>query len=271
VGVTLAMREPSREGPAPASGLLGPFRQTLSTGGWIISHPLVLVVILAGVLCDQPIRQLLVVSSEIYRQIEIPEPAFGFVAAGSAAVSLLAAGPIRRLAMRTNAWQNFLVLIAVTLIGLVGTGCFVPWWGALFAMLLSLVISMVVFLQSHYLNQIVGSDRRATVLSFRGLAVNVSYGLMSLAFAGAVATAAANPRRSKPGHAEASMTKAPADACFATSVSASQRSATVPAAPRWSARSTHSSRPSRGSSACVIRDSPAALVSPRPATFDRSK
>ena len=187
VGVTLAMREPPREGPAPASGLLGPFRQTLSTGGWIISHPLVLVVIVAGVLCDQPIRQLLVVSSEIYRQIEIPEPAFGFVAAGSAAVSLLAAGPIRRLAMRTDAWQNFLVLIAVTLIGLVGTGCFVPWWGALFAMLLSLVIGMVVFLQSYYLNQIVGSDRRATVLSFRGLAVNVSYGLMSLAFAGAVA------------------------------------------------------------------------------------
>jgi MFS family permease len=187
VGVTLAMREPPREGPAPARGLLAPFRQTISTGGWIISHPLVLVVIVAGVLCDQPIRQLLVVSSEIYRQIEIPEPAFGFVGAGSAAVSLLAAGPIRRLAMQTNAWRNFLVLIAVTLIGLIGTGCFVPWWGVLFAMLLSLVIRMVVFLQSHYLNQLVGSDRRATVLSFRGLAVNVSYGLMSLAFAGAVA------------------------------------------------------------------------------------
>ena len=156
VGVTLAMREPPREGPAPACGLLGPFRQTISTGRWIISHPLVLVVIVAGVLCDQPIRQLLVVSSEIYRQIEIPVPAFGFVGAESAAVSLLAAGPIRRLAMRTDAWKNFLVLIAVTLIGLVGTGRFVPWWGAVFALLLSLVISMVVFLQSHYLNQIVG-------------------------------------------------------------------------------------------------------------------
>ncbi|MEX0688475.1 MAG: hypothetical protein WD072_07400 [Pirellulales bacterium] len=187
VGVTLAMREPPREGPAAACGLLGPFRQTISTAGWIISHPLVLVVIVAGVLCDQPIRQLLVVSSEIYRQIEIPVPAFGFVGAGSATLSLLAAGPIRRLAMRTDAWKNFLVLIAVTLIGLVGTGCFVPWWGAVFTMLLSLVISMVSFLQSHYLNQIVRSDRRATVLSFRGLAVNVSYGLMSLAFAGAVA------------------------------------------------------------------------------------
>jgi MFS family permease len=187
VGVTLAMREPQREGPAPARGLLAPFRQTISTGRWILAHPLVLVVIVAGVLCDQPIRQLLVVSSEIYRQIEIPEPAFGFVGAGSAALSLLAAGPIRRLAMRTDAWRNFLVLVAVTLIGLVGTACFVPWWGVAFAMLLSLTMRMVVFLQSHYLNQLVGSDQRATVLSFRGLAVNVSYGLMSLAFAGAVA------------------------------------------------------------------------------------
>ena len=187
VGVTLAMREPQREGPAPARGLLAPFRQTISTGRWILAHPLVLVVIVAGVLCDQPIRQLLVVSSEIYRQIEIPEPVFGFVGAGSAALSLLAAGPIRRLAMRTDAWRNFLVLVAVTLIGLVGTACFVPWWGVAFAMLLSLTMRMVVFLQSHYLNQLVGSDQRATVLSFRGLAVNVSYGLMSLAFAGAVA------------------------------------------------------------------------------------
>jgi hypothetical protein len=46
-------------------------------------------------------------------------------------------------------------------------------------------------LQSHYLNQLVGSDRRATVLSFRGLAINISYGLMSLVFSAAVAAAEA--------------------------------------------------------------------------------
>lgn len=45
---------------------------------------------------------------------------------------------------------------------------------------------LLMFLQSHYLNQLVDSKRRATVLSFRGLAVNVSYGLMSVAFACAV-------------------------------------------------------------------------------------
>ncbi len=187
VGVTLAMREPARDPADSPPGLLAPFRETLATGAWILGHPLVLVVIVAGVLCDQPIRQLLVVSSEIYRLIDIPEPAFGLVGAGSAALSLLAAGPIRRLAMRASPGRNFLVLATVTLVGLAGTACFVPWWGVIFAMLLSLTMRMVVFLQSHYLNQLVGSDRRATVLSFRGLAVNVSYGLMSLAFAAAVA------------------------------------------------------------------------------------
>jgi hypothetical protein len=44
----------------------------------------------------------------------------------------------------------------------------------------------LMFLQSHYLNQLVDSKHRATVLSFRGLAVNVSYGFMSIAFALAV-------------------------------------------------------------------------------------
>jgi MFS family permease len=187
VGVTLAMREPAREPTATPPGLLAPFRETLATGAWILAQPAVLIVIVGGVLCDQPIRQLLVVSSEIYRLIDIPEPAFGLVGAGSAALSLLAAGPIRRLAMRASPRRNFFVLVAVTLMGLAGTACFVPWWGVVFAMLLSLTMRMVVFLQSHYLNQLVNSERRATVLSFRGLAVNVSYGLMSLAFAAAVA------------------------------------------------------------------------------------
>lgn len=187
VAVTLGMREPPREGRHVATGLMAPFRQTVSTGWWILGHPLVLVVILAGVLVDQPVRQLLVVSSEVYRQIAIPEPLFGFVAAGSAILSLVAAAPLRRLAMQTSSRRNFVVIAIVTLAGLIGTALFVPWWGVVFAMLLSLTMRMLMFLQSHYLNQLVSSDRRATVLSFRGLAINVSYGLMSLAFAAAVA------------------------------------------------------------------------------------
>jgi len=188
VGVALAMREPARGHPGrgAAVGLLAPFLQTAATVRWVVGHPLILVVILAGVLIDQPIRQVLVVSSEIYRQIGIPERWFGLIAAGSAAIGLFTAAPMRRLALEHTPRCNALVIAAVTLLGLCGVAAFVPWWGVVFVMVLSTTLRMVVFLQSHYLNQLVDSDRRATVLSVRGLAVNVAYGLTSLAFAAAV-------------------------------------------------------------------------------------
>jgi MFS family permease len=187
VGVALAMREPHRTTAAVPAELLAPFRQTFATGGWILAQPLVLVVILAGVLLDQPIRQVLVVSSEIYRQIGVPERFFGFISASSAILGLLTATPMRRLAVARSPRFNFAVLAVVTLVGLAGTTALVPWWSLAFYMLLTVALRMVMFLQSHYLNRLVDSGRRATVLSFRGLAVNVGYGLMSLGFAAAVA------------------------------------------------------------------------------------
>lgn len=195
VGVALAMREPPRDRSAAptaatcqgAAGLAAPFRLTLATGRWILTQPLVLVVIAAGVLLDQPIRQVLVVSSEIYRQIGVPERFFGFVSAGSAILGLLTATPMRRLALGRSPRFNVAVLAAVTFVGLAGTVALIPVWSLAFYMLLSVALRLVVFLQSHYLNQLVDSAQRATVLSFRGLAVNVGYGLMSLGFAAAVA------------------------------------------------------------------------------------
>jgi hypothetical protein len=144
------------------------------------------VVIAAGVLFDQPIRQLLVVSSQLYARIAIPELFFGVISAGTAVIGLFAAAPMRRLATLQSPRANFWLLVAVVTIGLAGTALLIPWWGVGFFMLLSLSMRLLMFLQSHYLNQLVDSSHRATVLSFRGLAVNVSYGLMSLAFAGAV-------------------------------------------------------------------------------------
>lgn len=195
IGVTLRMREPPAERPAAAVGLLEPFRQTLRTGGWILANPAVLVVIAAGVLFDQPIRQLLVVSSQLYTRIEIPELFFGVISGGTAVIGLLAAAPMRRLATIRSPRTNFWLLMAVVTLGLAGTALLIPWWGVGFFMLLSLSMRLLMFLQSHYLNQLVDSRHRATVLSFRGLAVNVSYGLMSIAFAAAVtAVERADPR-----------------------------------------------------------------------------
>lgn len=44
------------------------------------------------------------------------------------------------------------------------------------------MMSLVAFLQSHYLNEHVDSDKRATVLSLRGLALNLGLGAVSLLY-----------------------------------------------------------------------------------------
>jgi MFS family permease len=186
LAAAVAMREPPHSSPSHADPL-ATFRQTAATGRWIVARPLVLLVIVAGVLIDMPIRQVLVVSSELYEQIGIPPPAFGLVSAAAALLGLALAGPLRRLALDASASRNGLLLAAVTLVGLAGTAAFVPVVGVVFVILLSTAMRMVTFLQSHYLNQLVDSGRRATVLSFRGLAVNVGYGAGCVVFAAATA------------------------------------------------------------------------------------
>ena len=37
---------------------------------------------------------------------------------------------------------------------------------------------------SHYLNEAIDSDKRATILSFKGLSLNLGYGTIGLAYAG---------------------------------------------------------------------------------------
>ena len=184
--VTLSMQELSPDHSGGSVGIIDPFKQTLQTGYWILANPLVLIVIAAGVLFDQPIRQLLVVSSQLYARIEIPVLYFGIISAGTAVIGLLAATPMRRLATSQSPRANFVLLFCAVTFGLFGTALLIPWWGVGYFMLLSLSMRLLMFLQSHYLNQLVDSKHRATVLSFRGLAVNVSYGLMSIAFAVAV-------------------------------------------------------------------------------------
>jgi len=52
---------------------------------------------------------------------------------------------------------------------------------------LGLVMPMTGYFLSNYLNAWTSSELRATVLSFRGMAINVGYGLFGLGFAGVTA------------------------------------------------------------------------------------
>jgi len=64
-------------------------------------------------------------------------------------------------------------------------GVAVRWnhWGVIFMLPLGGAFMALGFMVSYYLNAIVDSKHRATVLSFKGVAFNLGYGFISLVFA----------------------------------------------------------------------------------------
>ena len=75
------------------------------------------------------------------------------------------------------------MLAVVTLTALAGLALRWRWWGVVFTFMLGASFVAIGFILSYYLNALVESSRRATVLSFKGLAFNLGYGLVSLLFA----------------------------------------------------------------------------------------
>lgn len=159
------------------------FTQVLGTGRWILSVPFVLLVILAGLALDSVGRQFALLASEYFRQISIPTVFLGPISAVTALLGIVSAKVSRIMAERCRPTTNFLILIAFLSASLAGIGLGIPYWGVIFALGPFLVLSSVRFLQSHYINDAVDSSRRATALSFKGLALNVGMGLASIFYA----------------------------------------------------------------------------------------
>jgi hypothetical protein len=189
--VALSMREPSRKSTRRASVAddgSPPSKETaieavLTAGAWIAHAPLALFVILAGVLLDSVIRLFLTFSSSYFRLIDLPAASYGLIWAGLGALGFLVSPVARRMAQRGSAAGNFAWLAAVTLTALAGLALRPRWWGVVFTFPLGASMVAIGFLLSYYLNALVESNRRATVLSFKGVAFNLGYGLVSLLFA----------------------------------------------------------------------------------------
>jgi hypothetical protein len=77
---------------------------------------------------------------------------------------------------------NLAVLAVLTISGLYGMSLFVPVAGLVPAIVLFSAMYMTGFFVSNYLNRITASNRRATVLSFKGLSFNLSYGLLGILY-----------------------------------------------------------------------------------------
>lgn len=167
--------------------LLDPFRKIVVAGKWTINHRFVLFVILAALALDSVGRQFAVLSSEYYRVIDIPVSWFGLIGAGMSLVGIVNAIFSRYLVTNHSPLFNFLTLSFLLMAGLIGLGFAIPYYGVVFAVGAFAMMGMVQFQSSYYINKEVDSAHRATVLSFKGLALNLGLGFASLLYTGYVA------------------------------------------------------------------------------------
>ncbi|MCG8414952.1 MAG: MFS transporter [Pseudomonadales bacterium] len=182
-----ASDKPARSGSGLGS-LLEPFKQIFNAARWTLNHRFVLFVILAALALDSVGRQFAVLASEYYRIIDIPVSWFGFVGAGMSLIGIANAKFSRYLVSSHSPFFNFVVLSSILMLGLIGISFAIPIYGVLFAVGAFAMMGMVQFQASYYINREVGSDIRATVLSFKGLALNLGLGAASLFYTVLVAT-----------------------------------------------------------------------------------
>jgi MFS family permease len=162
--------------------LVDAMKTTLQAGQWILKTPFALVIISAGLILDHVIRMIMTLSSEYFRLIQLPEASFGLIGSGLAVLGLFVPRIAMKLAQNHTPLFNLGILLALALMGLMGLVLFVPYYGLFPIILLFSVFFMSGFFVSHYLNRITNSDQRATVLSFKGLSLNLAYGAIGLLY-----------------------------------------------------------------------------------------
>ena len=159
------------------------FSQTWAAGRWILKTPFAFVIILAGAFLDSVIRMFITLNSEYYRLIHYPEFALGLIGAGMALLNFIIAPMARKLVDRRSPGFVFGTASLLGLAGFAGSAFFIPYLGVVFMILLFAAFSVATFAMSFYLNHISSTATRATVLSFKGMALNLGYGFMGVIYA----------------------------------------------------------------------------------------
>ncbi len=168
--------------------ILQALRLTLQAGKWIGRTPFALAIILFAMGYDHILRMIITMTSRYFRQIQLPEATFGVIGASMALVGLFVPKIAEKMVLRFTPQQNVAWLALLSFAALCGIAAFIPYWGLIPMILVPAGMLLTSFFTSHYLNRITASHQRATVLSFKGLAFNLAYGLVGLAFAALLAS-----------------------------------------------------------------------------------
>ena len=168
---------------APAGSVLEAFKLTLVSGRWILGTPFVLAVILFGMLFDGILRMVITLASQYYRMVQLPESIYGVIGSVMAVTGMFIPRLARWIAENRSPSTCLWTTAVTALAGLFGMVFFWPIWGLVPALVAFSALYMVGFYVSYFVNQQTASSRRATVLSFKGLAYNLSYGGIGIIYA----------------------------------------------------------------------------------------
>ena len=185
-----AMREPSAA--SESASARHPLREAvgniLTAARFVFFDARVRLLLLCAILFDSLVRLFLTFGSNYYRLIAIPEFVNGFLGSFYALLGFLAAALARRMASKLTPASVFSLLAALIFSGLLGLCLATPVWGVWVVIPLGLSMPMMSYFVSSYLNQWTDSTLRATVLSFRGMALNIGYALAGICFASRVSS-----------------------------------------------------------------------------------
>jgi len=183
LGITLRMVEPPRHvSDEPGNSCVNAFRLTLKTARWVFTNPHTLVIVVLGLLIDSICRNLATINSSYYVLIKLPEWTFGFIGASIGLLGWFVPAIAKKLNDRFSTLANLGIAAGTALIGLTAVSQAWPVFGLLPAMLIMTMLSYLGFTISRALHRETDSAKRATVLSVKGLAFNLGYGLFSLGF-----------------------------------------------------------------------------------------
>jgi MFS family permease len=162
----------------------GAWKNMKEAAGWIAHRPYVAYLLIFLLACDSIVRLHLTLGSQYLRLIQIPEAWFGLFSALFAGLGFFMPKIAERLVRQFGWKKNFALLALYLWFSLLGLSWAVPYWGLLFSLLCSAGMFFIGYFASNYLNEAIDSEQRATILSFKGLSMNLGYGIIGLGYAG---------------------------------------------------------------------------------------
>lgn len=185
--IALRMKEPQREQAADSDAPLAArcaaaFQLTLRTALWVWKTPLAFRVVLGTLLIDCVVRNFVTINSEYYGLIQLPEFSFGFIGATTAALGFFIPSIAKKMTQRFSPLTNLAIVAGMVFVCLLAIIPAFPYF-FLPIVILFTAFSFCEFISSTTLHKLTDSSQRATVLSVKGLAWNLGYGSLAIAYA----------------------------------------------------------------------------------------